>query len=129
MPFMTNTLNQILDHVHGEAALTMPTIHLALSTTTPTVAGANITEPVGNGYVRVATSNATWTTAASGSITNAVDINFPTATASWGTVTHVVAYNASTGGTPLWFASITATGIGANVTYRIPAGQATTTLT
>jgi len=128
MPLMTALANQVLDHIHGEAALTMPTIHLALSTTTPTVAGTNITEPSGNGYSRVTTSAATWSAATAGAITNAVAINYPTASGAWGTVTHVVAYNASTAGTPLWFASITPTAIGANVTFQIPAGDADSTL-
>lgn len=129
MPYTTAFTNQILEHVHGKTALTMPTVHLGLSTTTPTLAGGNVTEPVGNGYARVTTSGATWGTAASGAITNAVDITFPTATGSWGTVTHVVAFSASTGGSVLWYDDLPAgIAIGASTTFRIPTGDADSTI-
>ena len=130
MPFVTAIRNALLDHVHGKAAYTMPTVHVALSTTTPAADGTNVTEPSGNGYARVTTSGATWGSASAGAITNATAITFPTATgAGWGTVTHVVAYNASSGGSPLWFASITSQSVPAGVTVTIPIGDADSSLT
>ena len=108
----------------------MPTVHIGLSTTTPSGTDTNVTEPVGNGYARVATSAATWAAAASGAITNAAAITFATATgAGWGTVTHVVAYDATTAGNLMWFGSITSQAVPAGVTVSIPVGEADSSLT
>ena len=80
-------------------------LHVGLSTTTPTEAAGNFTEPSGNGYARVSmTRNGTNWAAASGTAPvvadNAVAITFPAASGgSWGTVTHFGLFSASTGGT------------------------------
>jgi hypothetical protein len=130
MPLSLYARNKILDHIHGEAAFTSPTVHIGLSTTTPNGTDGNVTEPSGNGYARVATSASTWGAAASGAITNAQAITFPTATgAGWGTVTHVVAYDASTTGNLLWWGSITSQSVPAGVTVSIPVGDADSSLT
>lgn len=88
----------------------MPTAYVALSSTTPTLAGGNVTEPSGGSYARVATSGATWGTAASSSITNAAAITFPTATADWvsgSNLTYGVIYDASTSGNVLAYGALT----------------------
>ncbi len=80
---------ELLDHVFGAAAYTAPgTVYIALSTTTPTAAGGNFTEPSGNGYARVAVTNnkTNWSTDAAGALENAVAFAFAQATGSWGTV-------------------------------------------
>lgn len=124
MPFTTYTANKILDHIHGKASYTAPSVYIGLSTTTPALGGTGVTEPSGSAYARVATSAATWGSAASGATTNAAAITFPTATGSWGTVTYVVAYDASTAGNLLWYSSITSQAIASGVTASIAIGDA-----
>lgn len=114
-----DTLEQaLLDHVLNDGAYTPPTNwFIALSTTTPTEAGANFTEPSGNGYARVSTAAADWA-AASGTAPaikdNANAITFPTASGgSWGTVTHFGFFTASSGGTvQIWGALAVSKAIG-----------------
>jgi hypothetical protein len=102
----------MLDGVFNDPAYTPPaTRYLALSTTTPTDAGANFTEPVGNAYARVATTAADWS-AASGTAPaikqNSATLSFPTASGAWGTVTHIGIFDAASGGTPRWTGALTA---------------------
>lgn len=125
MPFSAYSRNKFLEHVHGKTAFAMPTAYVGFSTTTPNGTDGNVTEPSGNGYARVATSAATWGAAATGAITNAQVITFPTATgAGWGTVTNIVMYDAPTGGNLLFSASITSQAVAAGVTPSIPVGDA-----
>ena len=52
------------------------------------------------GYARVSTAGADWNTATDADpsvVTNANAIEFPTASGSWGTVTHFALYDAATG--------------------------------
>ncbi len=76
-----------MDHVLNDPANTpAATNYLALSSTTPTEAAGNITEPSTGSYARVATTNADWS-AASGTApaqkTNTATFTFPTASADW----------------------------------------------
>lgn len=75
----------------GTAHAAVATWHVALFTASPGVAGAGTNEVSGGSYARVAfTNNATnFPATASLAGANGVAITFPTATASWGTVTHV----------------------------------------
>lgn len=102
--------NKVLDKFLGSDATAIPaTVYAALSTTTPTDAGGNITEPSGNNYSRVAvTNNSTnFPNASGGAKSNGAAITFPTASGSWGTVTHVVFYDASSAGNALFYADLT----------------------
>lgn len=129
MPMSQYARNKMLEHAHGKTSWTMPTAYIGLSTTTPNSTDGNVTEPSGNGYARVATSASTWGSAASGAITNAQAITFPTASGTgWGTVTNVVAYDAVTGGNLLWWGTITAQSVAAGVTVSIPIGDADSSL-
>jgi len=99
--------NKILDIYFGSSGSTTPpptTWYVGLSTTTPTEAGGNVTEPVGNGYARrpFANTKSNFTVAASGSLTSASAIQFAESTGSWGTITHVLFYDAVSSGN-LWF--------------------------
>lgn len=95
----------ILDLFLRNTAWSLSGLHVGLSTTTPTEAGGNFTEPSGNGYARVSKPRgATDWAAASGTApavaSNATVITFPTASGgNWGTVTHFGLFSASTGGT------------------------------
>ncbi len=95
--------NKILDHVLGVASYTQPTLYLALYTAAPTDAGGG-TEVAGNGYTRTLV---TFDAAVSGSSDNDIVAQFPTATASWGTVTHFGIFDASTSGNLLFWEALT----------------------
>ena len=89
----TGIANSILDWLFRAQTLGQPThVNIGLSTTTPTDAGANITEPSGGSYARKAGD--TWN-AASGNpeaSTNNGEIDMATPTGAWGDITHVVLY-------------------------------------
>lgn len=106
--------NEVLDHVFGGSAYTAPTtLYFALCTVTVTdsMTGSTITEPVGNGYARVAvTANATnFPAAAAGAIANGTAITGWTASGgSWGTITDVAICDAATLGNMIGYAALTA---------------------
>jgi hypothetical protein len=130
MPLSQYSRNKTLELIHGKTAFTLPTAFIGLSTTTPTATDTNITEPVGNGYARVATTGATWGVAAAGAITNTSVITFPTATgAGLGTVTNVVVYDALTGGNLLFWGTITSQAVAAGVAVTIPVSNANCSVT
>ena len=85
------------------------TLYFGLSSTLPTYAGSNITEPSGSGYARVAITNdqtnfPAWVAGSSETTeTSAVAITFPTSTGAWlagASLAYLIAWSASTGGTP-----------------------------
>lgn len=95
--------NKVLDHVIGGPDYTRPaTLYVALCTTAPTDAstGSTIVEPSGDNYSRTAvTNNATnFPAASSGSKANGTVITCPTASGSWGTITHIALMDASSAG-------------------------------
>lgn len=110
MAISTYLANKLLDHQVGKAAYTMPTTYVALSTTAPTAAGTNVTEPTTGGYARVATTAADWNSAAAGATSNAEQLSFPQATGDWSAganLTYGVVYDAATAGNVLMFAPLT----------------------
>jgi hypothetical protein len=81
-------------------AYTAPTtVYVGLFTTSLTAGGSG-TEVSGGSYARV---SATFTASSSGATASNADITFPTATASWGTVTTIGIYDALTTGNLLYF--------------------------
>ena len=96
---------EMLDHVFGGSAYTAPsTLYVALFTSATSDAGGG-TEVSGNAYAR---QSIAFNTAAAGSTTNAASVEFPTATGSWGTITHVALFDASTSGNMLIHSALTA---------------------
>ncbi len=85
-------------------------VYISLHTADPGETGAN--EVSGGSYARVAVSTTGgWTDPSAGTqgeVDNVADITFPTATASWGTVTHCGIYDAATVGNLLWSGALTA---------------------
>lgn len=78
--------NAVLNHLFTNTALTSPTtVYVGLFTSNPTDAGTG-TEVSGGSYARVA---ATFAPASGGSITTNADVSFTTATADWGTISHI----------------------------------------
>lgn len=84
MPFATTIDNKILDHFFEKATWTADAQRfLGLSSTTPTKAGANITEPSGGAYARVEIADANMDAASSSATTNNAEKAFAQATADW----------------------------------------------
>lgn len=120
---------EILDHTLGNAAYTAPaTVHVSLHTADPTDAGTG-TEVSGGSYAREAvTNNATnWPASTGGSPAakaNGTAIEFVTATASWGTVTHFGIWDAATAGNLLYHGALgTAKAVGSGDTASFAVGD------
>jgi hypothetical protein len=128
--------NKCVDMLFRGGTMTTPAgLYHALYTAAPTDAGGG-TEVTGGAYARInlaptatnwaSTGGAGTTTnpsvGTSGTTSNNVAITFPTATASWGTVTHVGIFDAVTGGNLLWWGPLTASqvvGIGGTFSFAI----------
>lgn len=121
--------NKILEHSVGKTAWTLPSTWVALYTATPSDSGGG-TEVSGGSYARFATSGATWNAASAGSISNAVDIVFTTASANWGTLTGVAILDAATAGNFIWWGDLSVTKVVNNGdVFKFLAGQLVATLT
>ena len=120
MAFSNYLSNEILDHVFSGNAFTAPSnYYVALYTVSPTASGGG-TEVTGGGYVR---QTATFTTSATQS-TNQSAIEFPTASAAYGTVVAAAVMDATSGGNLLAFANLTAAKtIAIGDVLRIPAND------
>ena len=120
MAFSNYLANEILDDVFSGNAYSVPsTFYLALYTATPNAGGGG-TELSGNGYAR---QTVAFTTTAQTS-SNTAAVEYPTATASWGTITSVGVFDALTSGNLLAFGNLTASKtIGTGDVLRIPAGD------
>jgi len=118
--------NEILDHVLSNAAYTSPTtVYVGLFTSDPTDAGTG-TEVSGGSYAR---ESAAFATASGGSASTNADITFTTATANWGTITHVGLYDASSAGNLLFHGAVTTSKtIESGDTFQISSGNLTITL-
>ena len=124
---MSNYLENALINVTLRAtSYTAPTtVYVALYTTDPTDADAG-TEVTGGSYARQAV---TFAAPSNGVSTNSADVTFPTATASFGTVTHIGLRDALTAGnllyhTPLDVSKTIATGD----IFKITTGNLSVTL-
>jgi len=125
---MSNYLKNALVNVTlRNTAYTAPvTAYVALYTSDPTAADAG-TEVTGGAYAR---QSAAFNAPTNGVTANTANVTFPTATAEWGTVTHVGVRDALTLGNLLYYAPLTtARAILTNDQLIILAGQLTDTLT
>ena len=125
MSFTNFLETEILDHVFAGAAYTAPSQHyLGLFTAAPGEAGGG-TELSGSAYVRKAVNFAT-----SGATTsNNAAIEFPTATGSWGTVTHVGVFDAASSGNLMAYATLSSSkAIATGDVFRVPTGDLDITL-
>lgn len=106
--------SNLLDHVFGASAFAAPgTLYVGLSTTAPNDDGTGVTEPGAGAYARVAVTNnlTNWPAATPGdpsTKSNGTKFTFPTATASWGVITHFVIYDAGAGGNLIASGALTA---------------------
>ena len=99
--------DKVLEHVFGGNAYSAPsTLYVALYTVAPTDTGGG-TEVSGGAYVRKAsTFNVSGTNPTTAS--NAGAVEYPTATANYGTVVAVGIFDASSSGNLLAYANLTA---------------------
>ena len=98
----------LLNAVFRKVAYTSPTtVYLALYTTAASDAAGG-TEVTGGAYARQAITFAAPANSADGGkfIENTADIQFPVATATWGTVTHIGLVDALTGGNLLYHGAL-----------------------
>ena len=125
MSFSNYLETEILDHVFAGAAYTAPsTKYLGLFTSAPGEAGGG-TEVSGGGYAR---QTVAFTTSGNTTSNNAA-VEFPTATANYGTVTHVGVFDASTSGNLMAYATLSSSkAIATGDVFRVPSGDLDITL-
>lgn len=98
--------------------------YLGLFTAAPGEGGGG-TEVSGNGYTREAVTF----TVSGNTASNDAAIEFPTATGSWGTITHAAVFDASTSGNMIAYASLAASkAIDTGDILRVPTGDLDITL-
>jgi hypothetical protein len=125
MSFSNTYETNVLTWTFTSSSVTRPTSwYLALFTSDPGEASGG-TELSGNAYVRQSV-----TFSVSGdTATNTAAIEFPVATGSWGTITHVAVYDASTAGDQIAYAALTTSKtIATGDVLRVPAGDLDITL-
>ena len=125
MSFSNTYETLVLQYTFTNASVTRPTAwYLGLFTSAPGEAGGG-TEVSGGSYVREAvTFSVTGDTA-----TNTAAVEWPVATATWGTITHIAVYDASTSGNQIAYAALTnSKTIASGDVLRVPAGDLDITL-
>ena len=120
--------NKFLDHFLGTASTSAPAaVYLSLHTANPAddASGAEVSTS-GTGYVRKAIA---FSAASSGSAANSGAVEFDVATGSWGTISHVAVFDASSGGNQIAYAALAAAKtITTDDVLRFPAGDVDITL-
>ena len=120
--------NKVLDHVLGGTTYTQPTnIYVGLWTADDGLESGTLTSEVSGGsYAREVM---TFDAASAGSADSAATVTFTTATATWGTITHVALMDALTGGNVLFHGAVTTSKtIESGDTFQISAGNLTISL-
>lgn len=120
MSFTNDLETRVLQWALTAGSPTRPTAwYVGLFTAAPGEAGGG-TEVSGNAYTREA---ATFTVSGD-TASNDAAIEWPAATGSWGTITHIAVFDAETSGNMLVYASLTASKtIGTGDILRIPTGD------
>ena len=127
MSEMSNYLeNALINHTLRNSALSAPSaVYVSLHTATPDE-DASGSELSGSAYARQA---ATFASPSNGVSTTSGDINFPQATGSWGTVSHIGIWDASSSGNMLYYTALDASKtIATGDILKIAAGSLTVTL-
>jgi len=127
MSFSNTYETHVLNYVFTTTSVTRPTAwYLALFTSNPAedASGTEVSTS-GTAYAR---QSATFTVSGN-TASNSGAIEFPTATASYGTVSHVGIYTASTGGDLIAYAALsTSKVIDTGDVFRVPDGDLDVTL-
>ena len=120
--------DKVLDHVFGGNAFTAPsTLHVALYTVAPSDTGGG-TEVSGGAYAR---QTAAFTVSGTNPTTasNTAAIEYPTATANYGTVVAVGIFDASSGGNLLAYSTLDSSKVvSSGDVFRFNAGDLDITL-
>ena len=127
MSFSNFLETEILDHVFGAAAYTAPgTMHLALFTANPDEDGSGAeVSTSGTAYARQTVAF----TVSGNTASNTGAVEYPTATSSFGTVSHVGVMDASTGGNLMAYAALSSSKtISTGDVFRVPVGDLDITL-
>ena len=127
MSFSNFLETEILDHVFAGAAYTAPTtLYLALFTAAPgETGGGTEVSTTGTAYAR---QTVAFTTTGNTTSNNAA-VEYSTATASFGTVTHVGVFDALTAGNLMAYATLSSSkAIDTGDVFRVPTGDLDITL-
>ena len=122
MSFSNHLETEILDHVFGGNAYTAPaTLYLALHTANPDEDGSGTeVSTSGTAYARETVAF----TVSGNTATTSAAVEYATATANFGTVSHVGVWDASTAGNLLAYAALTSSKtIETGDVFRVPAGD------
>jgi hypothetical protein len=121
--------DKVLDHVFGGTAYTAPgTLYVGLYTAAPSDSGGG-TEVSGGSYARKSMPAMTVSGTSPTEATNGAAVEFITATGSWGTVTHVGVFDASSSGNLLAWAALTVSKtVSSGDVFRFDAGDLDITL-
>ena len=120
--------NALINAVLRNTSYTSPaTVYVSLYTTDPTDADSGTeVSTSGTGYARTAV---TFGAPSNGVSTNSADVTFPTATAGWGTVTHIGIHDALTSGNLLFHTPLdTSKTIDSGDIFKITTGNLSVTL-
>ena len=121
--------NILIEALFRNGTLSRPTNwYIALSTTTPAEDGTNITEPGDGNYARQAVltgASSAWSDPSGTGLTdNSNEIAFPAAATSYGTLTHVVFFDALTVGNKWFFVALdSSVTVGASEVFRFQVGD------
>ena len=127
MSFSNYLETKVLDHVFGGTAYTAPsTLYLALFTANPNEDGSGTeVSTSGTAYARQSVAF----TISGNTASNTAAVEYPTATANYGTVSHVGIYDASSAGNLIAYAALTSSkAIETGDVFRVPTGDLDITL-
>lgn len=129
--------NKVLDHVLTATSYTAPAArYLALFTNTSGSAATNLeagtlTDEISTSGTAYARQAVTFAAASSGSSATNATVTFPTATANWGTITHVAIMDGDTegAGNVLFYGAVTTSKtIETGDTFQVSSGNLTVSL-
>jgi hypothetical protein len=122
--------NKVLDHVLTATAYTQPsTRYLALFTANTGLETNSPSAEVSTSGTAYARQAVTFAAASSGSSATNATVTFPTATANFGTITHVAVMDASTSGNVLFHGAVTTSKtIESGDTFQVTSGNLTVSL-
>ena len=125
MSFSNDFETRVLQYIFTTGSVTRPTAwHVALYTAAPNDSGGG-TEVSGGAYARQSVAFSV----SGNTATNSGAVEYPTATASYGTVSHVGVFDAATGGNLIAYAALSASkAIDTGDVFRVPAGDLDITL-
>jgi hypothetical protein len=127
MAEMSNYLeNALINATLRATTFTSPAaVYVSLHTADPTDDGSG-TEVSGGSYAR---KSATFASPSNGASSTSADVTFDQATGSWGTITHIGIWDASTSGNLLYHTALTASkAIATGDIFKIASGSLTVTL-